>query len=345
MYEELIKKIVDSFDEDFIVSETYPKFSGEGYKAEKIDINNFHELKPSINNRKIAFVDGGNAEILGSANFSLNLIRVCYTIYQNNRKFASKKLETLAFVHALNQNNEIHYKACLFSKNKEVDLDELSFSSFDKTLTKGINRAEIGTVVNAIRRFIEIKTANLISDNKIANIIVMDGNLQGTITHELKFLNSLYDSCVKNNVVLCAISKTNSLFTDNGNLFSVVLDNISKLPSWYYNPIVKITSQNHKAEMFLVKFHKKSKHIFKLEIFNEQNDKAVDLMSELAGNCNDPIFIGYPYGLVETDRAARVSNNEKESLKTMFLLRLKNKNVERRLNSVNSHQVLDKISF
>ena len=65
----------------------------------------------------------------------------------------------------------------------------------------------------------------------------------------------------------------------------------------------------------------------------------------MAGNCTDPIFIGYPYGLVEADRVARVSNHEKESLKTMFMVKLRNKNVEKYLSSVNAHDILDRISF
>ena len=59
----------------------------------------------------------------------------------------------------------------------------------------------------------------------------------------------------------------------------------------------------------------------------------------------DPVFIGYPYGLVEADRIARISNQEKESLKTMFLVKLRNKNIEKYLSSVNAHEILDRISF
>ncbi|MBI2655195.1 hypothetical protein HYX06_02110, partial [Candidatus Woesearchaeota archaeon] len=170
-------------------------------------------------------------------------------------------------------------------------------------------------------------------------------NLQSTLTNENHYLNELYESCEKNNDVLGALSKTNSIFTENGNLLSAVLSSISKMDCWLYYPIADIENHNHKAEMFFAKFHEKSRHIFRFEIFNMQKIKAEQAINELAGNCADPIFIGYPYGLVEADRTARVSNNEKESLRTMLLVKLKNRNIEKYLSAANAHEILDKISF
>ena len=362
MFDEVIEKIIKSIDEKSSFSDAYPKFFGDGYKAHKIDLNNFHQINKLNSSKKIAFVDGGNAEIIGSANFSLNLIRVCCVVYQKNKKISTKKFEVLAFIVAVSKNNEIYYKASFFKTKNSVELEEISFSSFDNTLTTGINRADISSVANAVRRFAELKLAKLICDDKIADIIVLDGNLQNTLTNENEYLTGLYESCSKNNVALTALSKTTSLFTDNGNLLSVVLDNISTLPKWSYYPIVGINTINHKAEMFFVKLNNKSKHIFRFEIFDKQKAKAEETINALASNCIDPIFIGYPYGLVEADRIARISRHEKESLKTMFLIKLKsyrskasgelknkkflsNKNIEKYLSSVNAHEILDRISF
>ena len=345
MFDEIIKEILESIDEKSNFTETYPKFSGDGYKAHKIDIKNFHKIEKIISNKRIAFIDGGNAEIIGSANFSLNLIRVCFAVYENNKKIIVKKFEVLAFVQAVNQSNEIYFKASFFNIKNNIELGEISFSSFDHTLMTGVNRAEIKSVANAIRRFVELRIAKLISDEKIADIIVLDGNLQSTFTDENKYLNELYKSCNKNNVILAALSKTTSLLTHNGNLLSVVLENISNIPLWFYYPIVEINNSSHKAEMFFVKFHEKSKHILRFEIFNIQRTKAEETINLLASNCIDPIFIGYPYGLVEADKIARISNQEKESLKTIFLIKLRNRNVEKYLSSVNAHDILDRISF
>ncbi len=344
MYEEVVKEILENLDKESIAS-TYPKFSGDGYKPYKIDIMNFHNIEKINSGKRIAFVDGGNAEIISSGNFSLNIIRTCFVVYQSNKKIAAKRFEILAFVNSVNENNEIHYKTTLFNVNNSINLEEISFSSFDHTLMVGINRAEISSVASALRRFMELKAAKQIADEKIADVIVLDGNLQAAITNENKYLNELYESCGKNNVILASVSKTTSLFTDDGNLLSFVLDRISPLQSWYYYPIAEIKNSNHKAEMYFVKFHDKSKHIFRFEIFNRQKEKAEEIISILSLNSIDPIFIGYPYGLVEADRIARVSNQEKESLKTMFMVKLRNKNIEKYMNSANAHEILDKISF
>ena len=263
MFDEVIKKILESIDEKSLLTEMYPKFSGEGYRAYKIGINNFHEIKKSNLGKRTAFVDGGNAEIIGSANFSLNLIRVCYVIYRNNKKISAKKIDIFAFIKAVNENNEICYRASFFSAGNSINIDEVSFSSFDHTLMNGINRAEISSAANAIRRFVELKTAKSVSDGKLADVIVLDGTLQSTMTNENKYLNELYESCTENNIILTAISKTNSLFTDNGNLLSAVLSSISKIPTWFYHPIAEISSHSHKAEMFFAKFHARSKYVFR----------------------------------------------------------------------------------
>ena len=344
MYDEIVEKMLGLMD-DKSAAAVYPKFSGEGYKAHRIGVENFHEINSSSNDDKIAFVDGGNAEIISAANLSLSLVRVGYSIYRSNKKISAKRFEIFAFTQALSQNNEIYYKTSFFSTGNSIELEEISFSSFDNTLMHGVNRAEIGGVANAIRRFAELKLAKIVAEKKIAGMIVLDGNLQATITNENNYLSGLYESCMKNNIILTALSKTTSLFADDGSLLSVVLGNMGAFPIWFYHPVAEINNQSHKAEMFFVKFHEKSKHIFRFEIFKNQKIKAEEAISELACSCIDPIFIGYPYGLVEADRIARISNNEKESLKTMFLVKLRNKNVEKYLSSVNAHEILDRISF
>ena len=72
MFDEVIDKILSTIDEKEVFTETYPKFSGEGYRAHRIDIKNFHKIEKTVSGKKIAFVDGGNAEIIGSANIAFS---------------------------------------------------------------------------------------------------------------------------------------------------------------------------------------------------------------------------------------------------------------------------------
>ena len=345
MFDKVIEKILAEISQKSVSTEIYPKFSGEGYAVRRIDSKNFHRIQKSDSSKKIAFIDGGNAEIIGSANFSLSLIRTCCIIFQKNKKLGFKKFEVICLAQAVSQDTEIFYKTSFFKIGNPIDLQEISFSSLDHSLMAGINRAEIGSVANAIRRFAELRLAKLVAEQKIADIIVLDGNLQSTLTNENEYLRGLYESCEKNNVKLSALSKTNSLFANNGDLLSAVLADMSSLNSWFYHPIAEISNPNHRAEMFFARFHEKSRHIFRLEIFNRQKSDAGEIISILADNCSDPVFIGYPYGMVEADRIARVSHNEKESLKARFLFKLQDKNIEKYLSSKNAHEILDRISF
>lgn len=249
-----------------------------------------------------------------------------------------------AFVEAVSKDDEIHYKVSFFNQG-DIGLGDISFSSLDYTLMLGTNRVEISSVANAIRRFAELKVAKSIADGRIADFIVLDGNLQSTMSSEKMYLDELHESCASNNVILSALSKTTSLFADNGNSMSVVLDMIGPPGAWHYHPIAEISSPEHRAEMFFAKLHEKSGHVFRFEIFNQQKAKAEEAISTLAASCRDPVFIGYPYGLVEADRLARIGNSEKESLKTIALVKLRSKNIEKYLSSKNAHEILDRISF
>ena len=90
------------------------------------------------------------------------------------------------------------------------------------------------------------------------------------------------------------------------------------------------------GKTYFVKLHEKSKHVFRYEGKKEY-------LSFLVENCNDALFLGYPYGLIFVDRMARVSNSEKNSLKMKFLLNKENKEVVDYLTTSNAHEILDNL--
>ena len=70
-----------------------------------------------------------------------------------------------------------------------------------------------------------------------------------------------------------------------------------------------------------------------------------ELFSLLMKNSTDPVFLGYPYGLIEADKSARVSNKESEYLKTIFLVKAGKqlKKISQYFKSTDAHSILDKI--
>src|SRR3989338_7460290 len=258
----LVKSNISSADDIHI------QFSDTNYKPFNFDKNNFHRIKNAEKNSRMAFIDAGSAEIIKSSNFSLNLIRVYYTIYQNNKRINSKKFDFYSFISAKNIGNELFYNADFIKLNDENNIipgnEDLLLSSLDETIKQGITRASISNVANVIRRFSEIKTAiNIIDNLENDDIIVLDGSLQCTFTNEKKYFEELYKEAMEKNIIICGLSKTTTLMTDKGNSIANALNKFNVYGKWLYHPIAEIKSGNHKAEMSFVKLHEKSRHIFK----------------------------------------------------------------------------------
>ena len=90
MEESIIKEIIKDLKD-----KEKGKFIKLPYESETVEISkdNFHAIEDLDLKNKIAFIDGGNAEILKAANFSLQFIRVYYTIYSGNKRIENKKYE------------------------------------------------------------------------------------------------------------------------------------------------------------------------------------------------------------------------------------------------------------
>jgi len=348
------------------IKDNHIQFSDAAYKPLNFDKNNFkvikikdiqdtgnlrfpREIKSSESKNKIVFVDGGSSEIIKSSNFSLNLIRIYYTIYQNNKRIASNKQDFYSFIYTKNIENELFYDVEFIGTNNDIfpNKDDLLLSSLDETIKQGITRANISNMSNIIRRFSELKTAiNVIDNLDKTDIIVLDGSLQCTFTNEKKYFEELYKKATGRDIIICGLSKTTTLMTDKGNSISNALNKFNINGKWVYNPVVEIKSSNHKADMSFVKLHEKSKYIFRFEIYKEQKENINEVLSLIADNCKDAVFIGYPYGLIEADRNARVSMQEKDMMLTIFSTKFGKdwEKIKESLTNVDAHEILDNIS-
>jgi len=197
-----------------------------------------------------------------------------------------------------------------------------------------------------IRRFTELKIASeLVNSLENNDIIIIDGDLKASFTNEVKYLDDLYDKAKEKNIIIAALAKTSRLFTDSGDSLITTLEEIAPENCWYYYPVVEISNDKHKADIFIVKLHKKSNYIFKFEVYKNVKYNINGLLSLLKNNSNDPVFLGYPYGLVEADRFARVSNEEKEFLRTMIISKIGKdwSKIRKYINTLNAHDILDNI--
>lgn len=305
------------------IKETLSSFPSEDkiiFNNKNININkNSFQQIPKIQDaqpKTLAFVDGGQAEIISAGNFCLSFIRIFAQIFNNNKKINSVKNEFYLFTRAKEMEGELYYLSKIFPlSGRLIDGEDLLVDSNDATIRSGIERASISRISSMAGRFAELALAQKIK----ADFIVLDGTLAPAFKNEEKFLGKLPSN-------ISALAKTSSLFTVSGNSPVVLLNKISPKGCWSYFV---------GGKTYFVKLHEKARHVFRFE-----GDK--DVLPFLVQNSIDPLFLGYPYGLIFADRFARISRMEKNSLKTRFFLQ--NKEIADYLASTNAHDILDSIS-
>ena len=308
----------------------------QGYIPIQFSKENFHEIKQQSSNNKISFIDGGNTAIFKSPSICIHFIRISNLIYQNNKRVQSETYEFFLLVKA-EYNQELKYKTKAFFLN-DKDINELHDLKFhEKDFPDGIE-----TVPSFIRRIAELKIAeNSICNLESGDLIILDGTLKAQTKEELQFLNSLLTTSKNKNITTIGIAKTTNLLTDTGDSALPVISKLSPYQIWYYKFLYDSTPENHPAQIFISKLHINSNYSFRVEVDKNQTSNLDIIFSILASNSTDPVFLGYPYGLVEADRMARVSNSEKEYLKTIFRSKVKLQEYEAQQDA---HNILDNIS-
>ena len=294
----------------------------------KIDKSLFYSIADKKGG-KIAFVDGGNAEILGGANFSLQLVRIYYVIFENNKRIKQNKTEFYLLVTAKAKEDKIVYETEAFNTYLRIDKE---FDAFDKELSEPGHKAEPAKIAESARKISELKiAADIVNELSAGDLIIRDGDLTEGTEAEKKQIEALKQKSAEKNVIVAGVSKTTSILTDSGNSASAVLNKIGPDCAWYY-PVTN--------NIGFVRLHKNSNYVFRLDFFIA--DKLAELLGALKDNSKDACFLGYPYGLIDADRFARVTTKEKEKLKLMLMSK-GGDNFRAHLASINAHEILNKV--
>lgn len=282
---------------------------------------NAREIAPKEHNKQIAFIDGGNAELLASSAFSLQMIRIAALILKKNRKVHSQKNEFFA----LSYEKENKYTTQLFPLKNNVNVSINDFDCLDSTIKIGMQKADISSIAGITRRFAELQLAKeTISKLNKGDIILLDGSLKCKVTGEEKYMNSLLSKAEEKEIIVCALSKT----SDSTAIPNINLDKASFCQL---------------ADAFLVKLNNSSRYCFQFEINNKE--RITEALEQLAKNSSDAIFPGYPYGLLLADQFARISGREKDYLITMFQIKAGKlwERLKQHINTKNAHSILDSI--
>jgi hypothetical protein len=326
---EIVEKIIEKtklIEKNSILLDSNDSVSFE------IKEGNFSDISKIDSEKTITFVDGGSLEILKTPCLSLFFNRVYYTTYKKNKRCNNKLYEFFSLISAEGRENKIIFKCdCIFTKNN-LPIKEFYFNSFDPSLVKGGKRAEISSVGDAIRRIAELSAAKEVN----ADFVVLDGTLEAVYPHEKEILDSI-------NKPLFGLSKTTSLLTKEGSSAVAALSGFEKKMKWTYH-LGRAEKKKHNADLYFLKLNKLSDYVLRFEASKKEGINEV--FSLLAENSKDPIFLGYPYGLIEADMFARVSKKEKDALQLqlMVLLGKQGEKIKPFINALNAHDILDSIS-
>jgi hypothetical protein len=365
-----IRKAVDALERAIVdVPMGQPSFGDDRYSPCKLTTDHFFPLPKRMTEGKVAFIDGGRAELLSAPNFSIGLNRVYFGLFQGDQRLEPtnipSKIDFFTVCYAAISGDDITYKTELVPFEEDwidflPDKTDLQFKSFDRTLMTGYQRVSINRILDVARAFAEWRFSKLIIDLELekGDITVRDGTLQTFVTNESKYSDEAYDAALNKGVYFTAVSKTSTLFTDTGQpLFPSIgiLSETSGLKDqpWYYYPIVNIGHPGHRAEMFAVKLHENSEHVFRFEVLKDQvikhNLGEIELiLSALAANSRDIGFPGYPYGLIDADRFARVQMSEKTAREFQFRAVLSSQKsvwekISKFVKSSDAHEILNKL--
>lgn len=362
---EIAKKVAEFLDERIEEQDIgCPYFGSPDYETLPFDPTNFKPITQAESDMQAAFIDGGNQEILGAPNFSVQINRIYFNIFKGQTRILPKsmpgKIEFYSATLSCFRHDEIFYDTGIFPVKDEFtnfipNERHLSFSSVDRTVTVGTQRADIERVASIARRFAEWEFAKHVIDNELEerDIVVHDGALQTGFTNEQIYTERAFKSAIEKGVTFTGLSKTSALFTTTGlSLLGAVqkLADDYKVKGPWYLPIAKVVNLQHNAFIYVVKLHENADYVFRHEIHGDQAKKMTekDLCKAnwtLAENSKDITFPGYPYGLIDADRFARVGENEVEKYQTLLLSEIsklgKWKKISRHICSSDAHSILD----
>ena len=231
---EIITRLDEYLDDDLIGNPFFPE---RGVNPFPLTPEGFKIIESLDSNRKVGFVDGGNQEILGAPNFSVQLNRAYFGVWEGTKMVPERSLprrvEFFAATISRFERGEIRSSTTLAPLSDDVKLlpreRDLSFSSMDRSITLGDQRADIYRVGSISRRFSELVLAKSVVENELSagDAIVLDGTLQTAFPNEYEYLHELSQTARKKGVILAGLSKTSALFTDTGYSLLGALDKLA----------------------------------------------------------------------------------------------------------------------
>ena len=309
-----------------------------------------------------AFIDGGSSEIIGASTFSLQQLRVAVIEYVDIHRIGIKRKDffCLAKIEDLDK-IKIKFEALNATiENKSSVEQELIITTGDVSTKREDNRiygveTYARKAIESARRLLELKAviSELKSQSKHAfSLVVLDGALDYTNEEEKKVIKNIRSLAMEKNILVLGISKTSTAYCDNGIPIGMFLSKEAEsrniVVPWIYFGIE--TDSEINTSVGFIKLSETSQNfVFRIDYFSGQKEllKNKEIVDILRKQSTDAVFRGYPYGLIEADEEARITNGEIEEAYAQLMIVSGDKwdELQKASSSVNAHSILDSIKF
>lgn len=307
------------------------------YEPMPLSSSNFDDISTEGVDCKICCVDGGNNLVYQSPIDSIHLIRVYFNIFEGPQRVDNIDPMT-AYLTARVEDERLECR--LHPLNDSIPVPDTSFT-LDREELSEKRTASAGRVIRTYLEWHAMHHA-VIEYLESGDTLVKDGVLQTSVERERVYAEDLYGAVEKKDIDLVGVAKTCSLRTSNGYPLVAAVRSLARdidHKRWFYHPLAENKNPDHKGDMCIAKYHPQSDHVFRTEFYREKDIDKKKVLRGLAEQSKDPAFLGYPYGLVDADIRARVTDEEVKHLKRAGLERMK-ESMRHRVNALNAHEVL-----
>lgn len=284
-----------------------------------------NEERATRDERRITFIDAGNAEVASGSNFSLHFCRVYTGYWQGVVCQERVRKEFFVLAKIVGKDGSLQVVAEILGSSQKF-----VFDANDRSLQSGLHRVEPSRVCEQVRKIAEISAMTDAAEKlSQGDVILRDGHLDAEATYEKEYYAELIAKCRQKGIALAGLAKTTNAVTDSGENAAALLSRMAPEGCWIYLG----------RTVNFVKLHLLSRHVFRLDVFNADAKAVAELLMQYSV---DAAFPGYPYGLVDADKLARVSNEEASQLRLSFLAKSEGR-LSGMLSSKDAHEVLDSL--
>ena len=323
----------------------------------------FRGIRDVAENRRIAFVDGGNGALADSAGFWPSINRVYFCMFRGSERIKTRTEQRVEFVSCTTADADrrgggrMGYRTRIYPAHPPSHAGRLPDERDMSGVIAEPSTMDHDRMYSMPRRFAEWRMATAVVKDELreGDMIVMDGSLQTAHQKEHAYARELQDAARGAGVTLCGLAKTSRLYTRSGEpLIPRVARMAGGVPHarWYVTAAKRMSRHEYGCVM-VVRLSGASQRPYRLDIlrsqFEEMDDEHVNsVVASLAANATDLSMPGYPYGSIDADRFAKVRKSERAAYAGRFLAETmrhpESEAICGRISALDTHEMLNGVA-